>query len=170
MIEGAQAGISGVSGRAALAIGLKLEQALMRWRSDDRRGAIRLAAEALEWVSLLPDDESFQALRSHKLARGIVGLFFSELPGMPAPTGAPLTFGTSTVLESETKAPEKETLTAIADHMRILAVVGASLASNSGSNIARRRCCPDRWCRTSTSLRRAFSQARRRNHPGQKGP
>lgn len=132
MIEGAQAAISGVSGRAALAIGLKLEQALMRWRSDDRRGAIRHAAEALEWVSLLPDDESFQALRSHKLARGMVGLFFSELPGMPAPTGVPLTFGTSTVLESETKAPEKETLTAIADHMRILAVVEASLGFELG--------------------------------------
>ncbi|EJJ31233.1 hypothetical protein [Rhizobium sp. CF142] len=132
MISGAEVAIFEVPGRIALAIGMMLEEALIRWRSDDRAGAIRVTAEALEAISLLPDDESFQALRSHKLARGMVGLFLSELPGMPAASKIPITFGTSTVLQSETKAPAKEALTAIPDHMRILAVIEVSLGLDVG--------------------------------------
>ncbi|OHV83918.1 hypothetical protein LCM4579_15295 [Ensifer sp. LCM 4579] len=132
MIDRAQAAILEVSGRTALAIGLLLEEALIRWRSDDRRGALAIVGNALERLSLLPDDESFQALRSHKIARGIVGLFFSELPGMAPDPTMPLKFGDASIIEFETKPPSKEALTTIADNMRILAIVEASLCFDVG--------------------------------------
>jgi hypothetical protein len=132
MIGGARSAISAVSDRKALSIGLMLEEALIKWRADDRQGAIKLVADALMEVSTIPVDESFQALRTHRMARAMVGLFMFEPPGTPPSPSPPLTFGNASSLESESKAPARETLHPISSNMRILAVVEAAWGLDVG--------------------------------------
>ncbi|ULJ73009.1 hypothetical protein [Rhizobium gallicum] len=132
LIDGARKALSMSPAREALAIGFALEHALIKWRSGDRAGAIELNADSLEQVGRFAVDESMQALRSHKFARAMVGLFFSEVPGMPSEDPPPFSYGSASFLESETKAPPREELSPIGDNMRILAIVEAACRVDVG--------------------------------------
>jgi hypothetical protein len=86
---------------AALAVGLKIEIALVRWNMDDRIGAISELADALDDVERLDPSGSRQNERSHQFARATIGLFWNKLDPYRSDASHKIAFGQPSALAGD---------------------------------------------------------------------
>ena len=85
----------------ALAVGIKVEIALVRWEMEDRNGALTELADALDSVEPLDPAGSRQNERAHQFARAAIGLFWKKLDPYPSDTSFEIAFGQPSALAGD---------------------------------------------------------------------
>jgi hypothetical protein len=115
----------------ALAVGIKVELALVRWESEDRSGALTELADALDAVEPLDPAGSRQNERAHQYARATIGLFWKKLDPYPSDTSLKIAFGQPSALAGDEPLLSVD-LKPLAYNWRILALCEIEIGADLG--------------------------------------
>jgi hypothetical protein len=117
---------------APVGASMLIEKALAQWRDGGKLEAILTAADALDAVEQFEPTASCQAERSHRFARAIVGLVYSDLESTADQFTPPFTFGQASQLESSSAKLMGLALKPLSDNWRVLAAAEARIGAELG--------------------------------------
>ena len=115
----------------ALAVGVKVEIALVRWEMEDRSGALTELADALDAVEPLDPAGSRQNERAHQFTRATIGLFWKRLDPYPSDTSFKIAFGQPSALAGDEPLLSVD-LKPLAYNWRILALCEIEIGADLG--------------------------------------
>ncbi|MBP0111065.1 hypothetical protein [Bradyrhizobium vignae] len=116
---------------ASVALGIKLESALVLWEMNDRPRAISMLANVLDAVEQLNPTGSRRNERIHQFARAVVGLFWRRLDPFSSGSAPNIVVGQASALIAEDEILGVE-LKPLADNWRILALCEIELGIDVG--------------------------------------
>jgi hypothetical protein len=116
---------------AALAIGLKIEIALILWAMGDRAAAVGNLAEVFEGLEQFDAGASRQNERAHQFGRAAAGLFWYQLAPFAAKSAYNITTGQPSALSGDEPLLGAE-LKPLSDYWRILALCELEIGADNG--------------------------------------
>jgi hypothetical protein len=119
------------SEHAALAIGIKIEIALVLWAMDDRAAAVGTLAEVFEGLEQFDPSASRQNERAHQFGRAAAGLFWHQLAPFAAQSAYSIATGQPSALSGDEPLLGAE-LKPLSDNWRILALCELEVGADRG--------------------------------------